>query len=323
MAALDPEPQPPSKQRKTLAERAAEPLATLRSHIPAKSIFARSESSFAQLGSRSTGGVASTYRPNVSASTASSIGSIRPLSRQRYVGHRPASIIETVPMPAEEEMESATADNPKGTPILSSNTITVRKPRAKGNLRQHHQSASTSTRSQHSGSGMRNGVVCESSESEQSSRSTSLSSTRTLSQQEPKGHVPRNPSFISALNNFHISQADHAQSRPSSWTRHRSSLESIKEVVSPSKIPNFSCTPALRLAPSLQALSTPTPLRHKSINNGLHTPLTTARRRPRPPVFLTKEMLTPMPAWDTQRRLDDFVSQPQTKYSCRAYTHKT
>nr|POF05927.1 kinesin-like protein klpa [Quercus suber] len=304
-----PEPQPPTKQRKTLAERAAEPLNPTRSHIPAKSSsMSRSESTSASMNSRGFGHATSNFRQHGSTASTSSLNGTRPQSRQRYVGHRPASNIEYAPLPTEEDPDAAALDNPKGTHIPHLSTITIRKTRNQEASHRPLQVANSRIRFEQSRARSGNGDVYESSDSEQSSRTTSLSSTTNIPQQEPVGQSLRNFSLISALDKFHISPPLEPSSRSQSVMRHRPSLESIKEVVSPSKIPKYSCPPALRQTQSLQTVSTQTPVKHKSSNNGLRTPLTSTRRKPEPKVFLTKDMLTPMPAWDTQRRLDDFVS---------------
>ncbi|EME84537.1 uncharacterized protein MYCFIDRAFT_134563 [Pseudocercospora fijiensis CIRAD86] len=89
-------------------------------------------------------------------------------------------------------------------------------------------------------------------------------------------------------------------------SRHRPSLESIKEEKSPSKIPKFACAPqaSLRHTQSAQVLRTPSPLKQKPSMAGLRTPVSNARHRDVMPVFLTKEALTPVAAFDTNVRLD-------------------
>nr|POE59304.1 kinesin-like protein klpa [Quercus suber] len=304
---LAPEPQPPTKQRKTLAERAAEPLNPVRSHIPAKSSsILRSESTSAAVSSRGLGSTINSYRQHGSAASTSSLSNIRPQSRQRYFGHRPASMAEPVPPPSEEESDTAPLENPKGTPIPYSSTITMRKVRDYENPRKQLQIANSRFRSKPSRTRPRDGGVCENSDPEQPLQAISLSSTDSTSPKEPSGQSPRNISLISAFDKFRMSSSESSPSRSQSVMRHLPSLESIKEVVSPSKIPKHSCTPALRHALSLQALSTHTPVMHKPSNNGLRPPLTSTKRIAESKVFLTKDMLTPMPAWDTQRRLDDF-----------------
>lgn len=121
----------------------------------------------------------------------------------------------------------------------------------------------------------------------------------------------RNVSLNTALSNFHITpQEGRKHSGQATVPKHRPSLERIKEELSPSKIPKFSCTPSLRHTQSLQIVpqqvSTPSPLKHKgSMAAPPRTPTTFARRKAELPVFLTKEKLTPLPAWDTKGRLED------------------
>ncbi|KAF2768129.1 kinesin-domain-containing protein [Teratosphaeria nubilosa] len=95
--------------------------------------------------------------------------------------------------------------------------------------------------------------------------------------------------------------------------RHQPSLESIKEERSPSKIPKFACSPIppLRHAQSTQALHTPSPLKQKPSLNGLHTPRTSKRPEPLP-VYLTKDSLTPFPAWDLKGRFEDIEAMYKT-----------
>jgi hypothetical protein len=206
----------------------------------------------------------------------------------------------------DEEAEAGVMGTRKGTPIISlapskSDKITLRKTRTHGDLRQHYKS--DDPRVQHSGSyttgcGSREGSMSERSAS---SREPSL----TLRQESNNYQSFRNDSLSTAFAGLSLTPQ---HQRKTSGLRHQPSLDHIKEQqVSPSKIPKFACTPSLRHTQSAQNLQTP--LKDKSSKNGLRTPFTSAKRKPDPlPVFLTKEKLTSIPAWDTKGRLEDMVS---------------
>jgi hypothetical protein len=208
----------------------------------------------------------------------------------------------------DEEAEAGVMGTRKGTPIISlapskSDKITLRKTRTLGDLRQHYQS--DDPRVQHSGSyttgcGSREGSM---SERNAASREPSL----TLRQESNNYQSVRNDSLSTAFAGLSLTPQ---HQRKTSGLRHQPSLDRTKEQqVSPSKIPKFACTPSLRHTQSAQALQTPSPLKDKPSKNGLRTPYTSAKRKPDPlPVFLTKEKLTSIPAWDTKGRLEDMVS---------------
>lgn len=207
----------------------------------------------------------------------------------------------------------------KGTTIISlapskSDKITLRKTRTHGDLRQHYQS--DDPRLQHSGSytngdGSRGDSMLG---QDPFSRESSL----TLQQESTTGQPSRNISLSTQFAGLSITPK---HERKTSGTRHRPSLERIKEEVSPSKIPKYSCTPSLRHTQSAQILQTPSPLKNKLSVNGLRTPTASAKRRPQPlPVFLTKEKLTSVPAWDTKGRLEDMVSPTGLK-NAEEYAH--
>jgi hypothetical protein len=208
----------------------------------------------------------------------------------------------------DEEAEAGVMGTRKGTPIISlapskSDKITLRKTRTLGDLRQHYQS--DDPRVQHSGSyttgcGSREGSM---SERNAASREPSL----TLRQESNNYQSVRNDSLSTAFAGLSLTPQ---HQRKTSGLRHQPSLDRTKEQqVSPSKIPKFACTPSLRHTQSAQALQTPSPLKDKPSKNGLRTPYASAKRKPDPlPVFLTKEKLTSIPAWDTKGRLEDMVS---------------
>lgn len=251
------------------------------------------------------------YRNTSSASTSSSASSNRPGTRGtglRPSARQQAAAAETA-MENEEEAEAGVMGKRKGTPTISltpinKEKITLRKTRTHGDLRQHYQS--DESRLQHSGSyttdcGSRDG----SAEYDLSSRQSSLTRENKSTTLEPS----RNGSLSKAFAELSLTSK---HSRETSGTRHKPSLSNIKENGSPSKIPKFSCTPNLRHAQSSQALQTPSPLKQKPSINGMRTPVTSVRRRKDPPqLFLTKEKLTTVPAWDTKGRLEDMVSQNQ------------
>lgn len=299
-------PEPPMK-RKTLAERAGE--TTSRSQLPKTGLA----------NARANG-----YRHASNTSTSSS-GSSRPASRGVGLRHVQAarqqavSAASSVPEPAmeiDEEAEAGVMGKRKGTPIISlapSNyeKITLRRTRTDGDLRQRYKTIGP--RVQHSGSDTSRSASTEGSVSVRSklSRETSL----TLRED---GHPIRNDSLNTAFAGLSLTPRNQ---RKTSDERHKPSLEHIKEAVSPSKIPKFACTPTLRHTQSAQTLQTPSPLKDSPQKNGLRTPKT-GKRKPEPlPVFLTKEKLTSVPAWDTKGRLEDMVSNVEQPFGeADAYT---
>jgi kinesin family protein C1 len=120
------------------------------------------------------------------------------------------------------------------------------------------------------------------------------------------GQSPRDISLSTA---FTALSLDPRPERKTSGKRYPPSLECIKGEVSPSKIPKCPATPSLRHTQSAQTLHTPSPLKHKPAVSDLRTPMMSVKRKKDPlPVFLTKETLTSVPAWDTKGRLEDMVS---------------
>lgn len=215
-------------------------------------------------------------------------------------------------MEIDEEAESGVMGKRKGTPIISlapdnNDKITIRKTRTHGDLRQHYQS--DGSRLQHSGSSYNGYGSREGSMSEQNT--ASRGSSLTLDQRSTTDQSSRTISLSTAFAELSLTP------RKPSGIRHRPSLERIKEEISPSKIPKYACTPTLRHAQSAQTLRTPSPTKQKPSRNGLNTPMTSARRKKDPlplPVFLTKEKLTSVPAWDTKGRLEDMVSTDQRMF---------
>jgi hypothetical protein len=211
-------------------------------------------------------------------------------------------------MESEEEAEAGVMGTRKGTPIISfapssRDNITLRKTRTHGDLRQHHQSGDH--RLQHSGSHA-NGC---------GSRGGSLQEQKMLSRESSlmrKGEstTGQNPRDISLSTAFTALSLHPEPERKTSGKRYPPSLECIKGEVSPSKIPTkCPCTPSLRHTQSAQTLQTPSPLKHKPPVGDLRTPMMSVKRKKDPlPVFLTKETLTSVPAWDTKGRLEDMVS---------------
>lgn len=304
-------PEPPPK-RKTLAERAGEPLHPPRSHAG----HLPKPKSTSQNHHRTGSTLTQAYRNPSNASTASSTSSVRPPSKQngqRAIGHRPPSVAESIIAPDEDvEEDAGVMGKRKGTPpILSfnpANTIALHKRRGNYDLRNQSRtiSADSSTGSQHSSSYARSNSASSdgSTQAQHDSRhtpATSVSQQAVCAMGLPDA---RNVSLCTSFADLSLTPKPRKTSGPKS-TKHTPSLEGIREELSPSKIPKFSCTPALRHAQSTQALTTPTPMRHKSSINGLRTPVTVSRRRDEIPVFLTKDKLTPTPAWDTKGRLED------------------
>lgn len=310
-----PVPEPPTK-RKTLVERAGE----TRSHLPGapKSVMARSDSTTALVGSRGNPGTLNGYRNTSNASTSSSVSSVRQNSRQNGFRNiaRPQQQLVQEPAPEEEdEADSGVMGKRKGTPIISlkptaGDKITLRKIRTAGDLQQRYHSGDS--RSQHSGS--RSIYTTTSAGSGSWHDAQSRQSSLSLQQETASDQQSRNISLSTAFAELSLTPTHPPQRETSGRPRHRPSLERIKEEVSPSKIPKFSCTPSLRHAQSLQGLQTPSPLKHKGSlgNGGLRTPVATGARRQQYdvelPRFLTRETLTPVPAWDTKGRLEDMVS---------------
>ncbi|KAI7349957.1 kinesin-like protein klpA [Hortaea werneckii] len=319
----------PKVPRKTLAERAGEPIHPARSHIPPPTT---SKASAARAGP-SNG-----YRN----------GSMRGPS------HRPMGAARHARMPSalnpaaaqfqddeDEEPEVGVMGKRKGMPLDPPHpaTLALRKTRTFDNLRQqsphHHHTAHISARSQHSGSYMRSasdsssGQTASHSASASTSRQASGSSVATSSSfhSVPPPTQPAQPTHDGVQpvagqqapsRNISLSTAFAGLSlTPRCPPKHQPSLSNIQESNhSPSKIPKFSCAPPplpppLRHTQSQQVIQTPSPLKHKPSLNGLYTPQRTSTRMQRQdilPVYLTKEKLTPTPsftAWDTKGRLED------------------
>lgn len=290
-------------KRKTLAERAGETSNTSRSHLPKTGLGA----------SR-----ANTYRNTSNTSNSSSGSSIRQTSRTtglrqaqvaRQQQQQQAAAVDS-PMDTDEEAEAGVMGKRKGTPIislapLSNDRITLRKTRTHGDLRQHYKS--NDPRLQHPGS-YTNG--CGSREGSMRDRiASSREPSLTLRQPSTDGPPLRNDSLTTAFAGLSLTPKDQ---RKTSGSRHHLPLERNREAVSPSKIPKYAQTPSLRHTQSAQTLQTPSPLKHNTCQSGLCTPLKSAKRKPPPlPIFLTKEKLTPVPAWDTKGRLEDMVSHTE------------
>jgi hypothetical protein len=209
-------------------------------------------------------------------------------------------------MESEEEAEAGVMGTRKGTPVISfapssRDKITLRKTRTHGDLRQHHQSGDH--RLQHSGS-YANGCGSRGASQEQIllSRESSL-------MRKGESRTDQNPRDISLSTAFTALSLRPQSERKTSGKRCPPSLECIKGEVSPSKIPKCPPTPSLRHTQSAQTLHTPSPLKHKPSVSDLRTPIMSVKRKKDPlPVFLTKETLTSVPAWDTKGRLEDMVS---------------
>jgi hypothetical protein len=224
----------------------------------------------------------------------------------RQTVRQQAAAVET-PVETEEEAEAGVMGTRKGTPIISfapsnRDNITLRKTRTHGDLRQHHKSHDP--RFQHSGSyangcGSREGSL-------QEQRMLSRESSLMRKGESTTGQTPRDISLSTAFTALSL----HPElERKTSGKRHPPSLECVKGEVSPSKIPKCPCTPSLRHTQSAQTLQTPSPLKHQPSVSDLRTPMMSAKRKKDPlPVFLTKETLTSVPAWDTKGRLEDMVS---------------
>lgn len=281
--------------------------------------MARTDSTTALVGSRGNSGTLNGYRNTPSASTSSSASSVRQISRQngmRNLQRQHQLQAQEQAQEDEDEAESGVMGKRKGTPIISLNPntgdkITLRKIRTAGDLQPRYHSGGT--RSQHSGSRSINTSAGSGSWYHARSRQSSLSL-----QQETRassGQPFRNISLSTAFAELSLTPK-HPPQRKISGTgpRHRSSLKKIKEeAVSPSKIPKFSCTPALRHAKSLQGLQTPSTIKHKGSlgSGGLRAPVPPGVRRRYDvelPRYLTRETLTSVPAWDTKGRLEDMVS---------------
>lgn len=323
-----PEPTP-KVPRRTLAERAGEPINPSRSHIPPPGTRPnpnRSDSTTAQVGSR---GASNGLRHPSTASTANSTSTTRGSNRTTGAARhaRIPSAPNPVPIPAEdeEEPEVGVMGKRKGMPN-SAQTLALRKTRTCHNMRQQ---AAMSAASQHSVSYIR---TCSDS-SGQTTRSSSAGSRQTSGSSATSTSLRSAPSASAptpALNAERQAAGQQAVSRDislntafaglsltprhPSMPKHRPSLDRIKEEnISPSKIPKYSCTPSLRHTQSHQVLATPSPLKPKPSLNGLYTPQRTSKRNAREevPVYLTKDKLTPTPrftAWDTKGRLEDMES---------------
>lgn len=285
---------------------------------PAKPTFAKSTDTFTRPGSNMGSLPVTGYRStsNTSTTSSTSVSSARPGSRlngSRLGGGRPPSVADSRNGVEESEPEAGVMGKRKGTPILSFqhlSGIALRKTRAQGNLRSQP-SADKSVRSQHSGASVRSSSPKDgSSESFGGDIQASAKPPNTSQQDASNGQPSRSSSLVNAFAELSLTPKQRKTSGPKSSTKHRPSLSPVKEVISPSKIPKFSCTPSLCHTQSSQALfSTPSPLKQKGSVNGLRTPNTSTARRgglkDEIPVFLTKEKLTALPAWDTKGRLED------------------
>ncbi|KAK0334261.1 kinesin-like nuclear fusion protein [Friedmanniomyces endolithicus] len=258
-------PESATKQRRTLIERAAEPLS--RSNMPPPPPPSRTNGTRAQL---SHGHGRSASAISIPAYT----NGVRPESRQRVLSAE-----------EEAEAEAGIMGKRKGTPVMSFNHhLSLRKTRTQGNLRTFQR------------------VRSDGEDSSASERSRYASDGSTSS--EELALPARNTSLTSAFADLSLTP----HSRHPSAPRHTPFLNGIREEVSPSKIPKFSCAPRLLHAQSTQALQTPSPIKHKSSINGMYTPRTDAKPREMP-FFLTKDSLTTVhTAWDTKGRLADMES---------------
>ncbi|USW51951.1 Putative spindle pole body-associated Vik1/Cik1, microtubule binding protein [Septoria linicola] len=311
-------PEPPMK-RKTLAERAGEPSGSLRTKPSISNGF----------GTRPTTSGSNAYRTpsNMSSATGSLRGG-RPPSRQANgfgLGSRTNSTYSTSsrapPSQYDEEEDGDTglSGSRKGTPILSFNsTLHLRKTRTHDDLRKHTQQQhdpqfqSAQAKSQHYGQHYPS-IHDDSSDgsSVTTSRNSSASSMSAPPQHEqntrggPVGasQPSREVSLSTAFADLSLTP------KPRTSSRHRPSLEPVKEERSPTKIPKSArvANTPLRHTQSAQQLRSPSPKKHNISIAGLRTPISVvkARRREAMPVFLTKEKLTPVKAWDTNGRLDD------------------
>ncbi|KAI6886514.1 kinesin-domain-containing protein [Hortaea werneckii] len=287
----------PKVPRKTLAERAAEPIHPTRSHIPPPTT---SKASAARAG------LSNGYRN----------GSMRGPSH-RPVGAARHARMPSAPNPAaaqfqdeeEEEPEVGVMGKRKGMPPPDPPhpaTLALRKTRTFDNLRQQslhpHHAAHISARSQHSGSYIRSasdsssGQTASHSALATTSRQASGSSVATSSSHSaPPPTQPAQPIHdgvqpvagqLAPSRNVSLSTAFAGLSlTPRCPPKHQPSLSNIQEGnPSPSKIPKCSCPPPplpppLRHTQSQQVLQTPSPLKHKTSLNGL--------------------------SWDTKGRLED------------------
>ncbi|KAI7467661.1 kinesin-domain-containing protein [Hortaea werneckii] len=287
----------PKVPRKTLAERAAEPIHPTRSHIPPPTT---SKASAARAG------LSNGYRN----------GSMRGPSH-RPVGAARHARMPSAPNPAaaqfqdeeEEEPEVGVMGKRKGMPPPDPPhpaTLALRKTRTFDNLRQQslhpHHAAHISARSQHSGSYIRSasdsssGQTASHSALATTSRQASGSSVATSSSHSaPPPTQPAQPIHdgvqpvagqLAPSRNVSLSTAFAGLSlTPRCPPKHQPSLSNIQEGnPSPSKIPKYSCPPPplpppLRHTQSQQVLQTPSPLKHKTSLNGL--------------------------SWDTKGRLED------------------
>jgi hypothetical protein len=284
-------------KRKTLAERAGETSGNTRSHLPKTGLGA----------SR-----ANSYRNTSNTSTSSSASSMRQTSRttglrQAQAAKQQVAAVDSA-MDTDEEAEAGVMGKRKGTPLISlaplnNERITLRKTRTHGDLRQHYKS--DDPRLQHSGSytngcGSRGGSMRE-------HTVFSCEPSLTLRQHSTDRQPFRNDSLTTAFAGLSLPPQHQLHT---SGPRRGPSPERNREAVSPSKIPVFARTPPLRHTQSAQ--QTPSPLKDKSCQIGLCTPVKSAKRKLDPlPRYLTKETLTSVPAWDTKGRLEDMVSHTE------------
>lgn len=296
-------------KRKTLAERAGETSNISRSHLPKTGLGASRANSY-----RNTSNTSNSSSGSRMSQTSRTTGLRQAqAARQQHQQQQQQAAAVDSPMDTDEEAEAGVMGKRKGTPLislapLSNDRITLRKTRTHGDMRHHYKS--DDPRLQHSGSytngcGSREGSIRE---RIASSREPSL----TLRQHSTDGQPLRNDSLTTAFAGLSLTPK---YQRETSDSRRGLPLERNREAVSPSKIPKYAQTPSLRHTQSAHTLQTPSPLKNKTCPSGLCTPMRSAQRKPVPlPIFLTKEKLTPVPAWDTKGRLEDMVSHTEETF---------
>jgi len=291
-------------KRKTLAERAGETSGPSRSHLPKTGLGASRANSYRNTSNTSNSSSGNSMRQTSRTTGLRQAQAVRQQQQQQQVAPVDS------PMDTDEEAEAGVMGKRKGTLLISlaplnNDRIALRKTRTHGDLRQHYRSGDP--RLQHSGS-YTNG--CGSREGSMRERiAFSREPSLTLRQHSTDGQPLRNDSLSTAFAGLSLTPQDQ---RKTSGSQRRASLERNREAVSPSKIPKYTQTPSLRHTQSAQTLQTPSPLKDKTCQSGLCTPMRSAQRKPVPlPIFLTKEKLTPVPAWDTKGRLEDMVSHTE------------
>ena len=332
-------PEPQAKQRKTLAERAGEPLNAPRSHVGhlAKSAIVTSSHL------RSSSALPSVSRKASNASNGeTSITGFRPPSRpngQRntFGGRTPSAPEHSGQIEEGDDEDVGVVGNRKGTPILSffstDNKITLRKTLATGNLR-GSQSLPGQASAQHARfPSRRNSSITDDGDGGKQRYDSWDATTHHPSRQQASSS--RDVSLCTSFAGLSLhptrtrsntQDVPRKASGPKLSTRHTPSLDRIKEQISPSKIPKFSCSPSLSLPlPHAKNISNTSPLKSKASLNGLRTPVSNAKlrreKRDELTVFLTKEKLTSTPAWDTKGRLEDMertYGRLQTEFAAAA-----